>query len=87
MRMEMIMRMLAPWADGDLIRVEIHSLNLESFLFMELARDQMTNGDNGIFALPLANTSGNVFETGTSTRALGVFNVGAVSSLEETVVE
>lgn len=73
-----------PYEAGDSIRVEIHALTIEAFNFMEIARDQINNGDNGIFALPLANTRSNVM-TENGERALGFFNVAAVSSLSRVV--
>ncbi|MEM6631900.1 MAG: DUF4249 domain-containing protein [Bacteroidota bacterium] len=71
-----------PYEVGDLIRVEIHSINLEVFRFMETARDQMRNGENTIFAIPLANTRGNVRKEATGELVLGIFVVSAISSLE-----
>ena len=74
--------MIPPYDPGDRIRVEIHSINLGVFRFLETARDQMRNGENTIFAIPLSNTRGNVVETSTGKLALGVFCVSAISSLE-----
>ena len=74
-----------PWDPGDHIRVEIHSMSIDGFNFMEIARDQISNGNNGIFGLPLANTNGNISRTTDGTKALGFFNIAAVSSLEKTV--
>jgi len=61
-----------PWETGDEIKVEIHSISNAAFFFMEIARDQITNGDNGLFATPLANTRGNIINQATGERALGV---------------
>lgn len=69
-----------PYLPGDSIRVEIHSITEEAFNFLNIAKEQMTNGDNTIFALPLANTKSNVIHTATGERALGFFNVAKVSS-------
>ena len=74
-----------PWDPGDHIRVEIHSMSTDAFNFMEIARDQIANGNNGIFGLPLANTNGNISRNDDGTMALGFFNIAAVSSLEKTV--
>ena len=76
---------IAPWEVGDNIRVEIHSISLMAYNFWDIARDQMTNGSNGIFALPLANTNGNVVDQSTGAEVLGMFNVAAVSSLEQDI--
>ena len=78
---------VAPWAPGDSIRVEIHSLSVAAFSFMEIARDQMTNGDNTIFALPLANAKGNIVNTSGGRDPLGMFNVAEVSSIEKRIDE
>ena len=69
-----------PWAPGDTITVEVHSISLFAFEFLSIARDQMTNGANTIFALPLANTRGNVINVETEETALGMFCVSAVST-------
>ena len=74
--------MIPPYDVGDLLRVEIHSMNLDVFRFMETARDQMNNGENTIFAIPLSNTRGNVRNESTGELVLGIFCVSAVSSLE-----
>ncbi len=70
---------------GDQIRVEIWSLNPEAFFFLSVARDQIQNGDNGIFQIPVANSPGNVIDLTTEEPILGVFNVSAVSSASRTV--
>lgn len=69
-----------PYMPGDSIRVEIHSITEEAFNFLSIAREQMTNGDNTIFALPLANTKSNVKNTSTGEAVLGFFNVAKVTS-------
>lgn len=72
---------ISPWAPGDICKVEIHSINNDAFEFMTLVRDQILNGDNGIFASPLANAQGNVTASDGST-VLGVFNIAKVSRRE-----
>jgi hypothetical protein len=68
-----------PYAPGDEVHVEIHSITTEAFLFLETARDQMVNGDNTIFSIPLANTRSNVLRAGDQEPVLGFFCVSAVS--------
>ena len=75
-----------PYVPGDEIRVEIHSLSIPAFNFMEIARDQILNGNNGIFTLPLANARSNINKSDGST-GLGFFNVAQVSSKSEMIVE
>lgn len=74
-----------PLQPGDEITVEVHSMSNAAFFFMERARDQLQNGDNGIFAQPIANTLGNIVSEDTDEVVLGVFNVAAVSSATNTV--
>lgn len=69
-----------PYMPGDSIQVEIHSITEEAFNFLNIAKEQMTNGDNTIFALPLANTKSNVLNTASGERALGFFNVSKVAT-------
>lgn len=74
---------VAPWAVGDSIRVEIHSLSVPAFFFLEAALTQLTLGDAGIFAEPPANVPTNIVPLNAETpadEAVGFFNVAAVSS-------
>lgn len=71
---------IPPWESGDNIRIEIHSISNEAFFFMETMRDQITNGDNGLFSIPIANAPGNVVNQTTGSEVLGIFNVASVSS-------
>ena len=74
---------LPPWVQGDSINVEIHSLNPDAFLFLEQSLTQMTLGDAGIFAEPPANVPTNIESlnaTDPSDKAIGFFNVSAVSA-------
>ena len=68
-----------PYAPGDEVHVEIHSVTPEAFFFLETARDQMANGDNTIFAIPVANTKSNIIRSRDQREALGFFCVSAVS--------
>ncbi|MEO1627126.1 MAG: DUF4249 domain-containing protein [Bacteroidota bacterium] len=72
-----------PYAVGDSILVEIHAITEEAFYFLEQAQTQMTLGDAGIFAEPLANVSGNVFNSDSNSEeiVLGFFTVADVNSL------
>jgi len=69
---------------GDKVGCEIHSISNEAFRFLQIAQEQTSNGDNGIFTIPVANSKGNVYDSNEE-RVLGVFNVAAISSLEKTV--
>lgn len=72
---------ISPWSTGDICRVEIHSISNSTFGFLEIVRDQLINGNNGIFAEPLANSPSNIVSSDGSD-VLGAFNVAAVTSLE-----
>lgn len=76
-----------PLVAGDRVEVDLWSINTEAFAFLSIARDQITNGDNGIFGLPVANSPSNVINVDTETPILGVFNVAAVSRAEKVVEE
>lgn len=76
---------LVPLVAGDRIQVDIWSLSPQAFTFLSVARDQIQNGDNGIFQIPVANAPGNVVNVATGELVLGVFNVAAVSSATKVV--
>jgi len=77
-----------PWEPEDVVKVEIHSISQDAFRFLEIARDQITNGDNGIFALPVANTRSNISNcTSGEDLVIGFFNVAAVSSESRVIQE
>ncbi|MEM9917727.1 MAG: DUF4249 domain-containing protein [Bacteroidota bacterium] len=80
---------VSPYAVGDVILVELHAIPEDAFYFLEQARTQMTLGDGGIFAEPLANVFTNIENTdpNSTEEALGYFCVAEVSSLEHVVVE
>ncbi len=75
----------APYEVGDEIRVELVSISNDAFRFLQIAQEQMTNGLNTIFALPVANTKSNVFDQETEEPILGFFNVGAVSEIVKVI--
>lgn len=75
-----------PYIEGDTVLVEIHSISNEGFRFLETARDQISNGDNGLFSIPQANTRTNVTAEGGLT-VLGFFNVAGVSESTRVIGE
>lgn len=75
----------SPWAVGDEVRVEIHSIDLAAFFYLNIVRDQLLNSLNGIFAEPLINTSGNVVDLDGEEEVLGMFVVSAISELSYTI--
>jgi hypothetical protein len=76
-----------PYVYGDSIRVEIHSITLEAFQFMNIVKDQLLNGYNTIFSIPLSNTISNVVNVNGDSKILGFFNVSAVESKEMLIQE
>lgn len=79
---------LPPYILGDSVRIEIHSLNLDAFFFLQEAQVQMTLGDAGIFANPPANVSTNIIQENApadAPRPVGFFNISSVSAMEKRV--
>lgn len=76
---------IPPYSPGDSVFVEIHSINYDSYVFLNEVAIQ-TNRPGGfaeLFAQPLANVSSNILivnESPNMTKAIGFFNVAAVSS-------
>ena len=81
---------IPPYLPGDSVYVEIHSITLEAFNFMNEVAIQ-TNRPGGfseLFASPISNVSTNIFNANNSSRkALGFFNVAAVSGLGKRLEE
>lgn len=75
-----------PYELGDTVTVELLSINNQAFNFLEIARDQINNGDNGIFSIPLANTRSNITASDDSL-VLGFFNVAGVSTSSRVIGE
>ncbi len=75
-----------PYDEGDTVLVEIHSISNAGFQFLETARDQINNGNNGIFSLPQANTRTNVSSEG-GLPVVGFFNVAGVSESSRVIGE
>ncbi|MFT7450276.1 MAG: hypothetical protein ACI9VN_000993 [Patescibacteria group bacterium] len=76
----------APWAVGDSIHVEIHSLTEEAYYFLVGARTQMTLGDATLFAEPPSNVPTNIIFVGPDEAEprdvpVGFFNVAGVSEM------
>lgn len=74
-----------PLLPGDRVSVDIWSLSPQAFTYLSIARDQIQNGDNGIFQVPVANAPGNIIGFETAEDPLGVFNVAAVSTASKVV--
>lgn len=71
-----------PFIINDFVTVEIHAINEETWSFLSEVRTQTSNG--GLFATPPANVRTNIKNTNTNSKvkAVGFFNIGAVSSAE-----
>lgn len=76
-------QLLSPIQNGDSMHVEIHSVTVAAFTYLNEVSIQ-TNRPGGfaeLFATPLANVSTNVFNVNSGRpKAVGFFNVAAVSS-------
>ena len=77
---------LSPYEPGDSVYVELHSINNETYTFLNEVAIQ-TNRPGGfaeLFAQPLANVSSNILianESPEATKAIGFFNISAVSAM------
>jgi hypothetical protein len=71
-----------PLEQGDKISVELHAISLEAFNFLDRAREQAGNGNNGLFAVPAANSPGNIRNMATGKSILGVFSIANVRYIE-----
>lgn len=77
---------LAPYEPGDSVYVELHSINNETYNFLNEVAIQ-TNRSGGfaeLFAQPLANVSTNILiadESPEAVRSIGFFNISAVSAM------
>ena len=77
---------LPPYEPGDSVFVELLSINYDSYTFLNEVAIQ-TNRPGGfaeLFAQPLANVSSNILivdESSDATKAIGFFNISAVSAL------
>ncbi|MFK8010080.1 MAG: DUF4249 domain-containing protein [Saprospiraceae bacterium] len=76
-----------PYAMGDSIRVEIHSVTQEAFFHLAQAQEQMLQGDNGLFATPINNVPTNIFPESENAKEnpVGFFCVSLVSTAERVV--
>ncbi|MBX2917214.1 MAG: DUF4249 domain-containing protein [Cyclobacteriaceae bacterium] len=77
-------RLLSPYQVGDSVSVQIHAVTEAAFNFLNEVSIQ-TNRPGGfgeLFSTPLANVSTNIRNANpTGSKAIGFFNVGAVSGL------
>ncbi len=69
---------------GDKIKTEIYSITPLAFQFLQIVKMQLSNGDNGIFSLPVSNAIGNVKDKN-GNHALGMFSVSDVTALEKII--
>lgn len=75
---------LSPFTDNDSINVQIHSITYESFNYLNQVtlETQRPGGFSELFSRPLSNVSTNITNANpTGSKAVGFFNVAAVSSL------
>ena len=76
-----------PWVVGDSVRVEVHSISLEAFYYLFQAREQMTQGDNGLFATPITNVPTNIIAQTENAKEepVGFFCVSMVGTAERVI--
>lgn len=78
--------LLSPYQPGDSVRVEIHSITIQAFNFLNVVKLQTDRpgGFSELFATPLSNVPTNIVnKNNADDQVLGFFNVAAVSSLEK----
>ncbi len=81
---------LSPYEVGDSLYVEIHSITLESYNFLNQVRIQTDRpgGFGELFATPLANVPTNIYNANPKgSKVVGFFNVAAVSGAGKKLVE
>jgi hypothetical protein len=76
---------LPPYEPGDSVYVELHSINYDAYVFLNevIIQTDRPGGFAELFAQPLANVSSNIQlldESAGSTKAVGFFNISAVTS-------
>ena len=71
-----------PFDSLDVARVELHSINYETFEFL----DQIVNtsGNDGLFAVPPSNIRSNIFDAAGNSQdeVLGLFSLSSISKFE-----
>lgn len=75
---------LSPYEPGDSVHVEIHSITLQAFNFMNevIIQTDRPGGFSELFATPLSNVSTNIVNvTDKNKQVLGFFNTAAVSQI------
>jgi len=81
--------LLSPYALGDSLFVELHSITNEAFFFLNEVQVQ-TNRPGGfaeLFSTPLSNVATNIFPSDENVEVVGFFNVSAVSGNGKRLVE
>jgi Domain of unknown function (DUF4249) len=81
---------LSPYAIGDSVYVEVHSITYESFTFLSevIVQTDRPGGFGELFSTPLANVSTNIDAvTSGPLKAVGFFNVAAVEGLGKKLEE
>ncbi|NJN25878.1 MAG: DUF4249 domain-containing protein [Cyclobacteriaceae bacterium] len=81
---------LSPYAPGDSVFVEIHSINFDAYTFLNevIVQTDRPGGFGELFAQPLANVSSNISldeDTPGSAKVVGMFSVSAVSAMGQSL--
>ncbi|MEM8584480.1 MAG: DUF4249 domain-containing protein [Bacteroidota bacterium] len=67
------------YQQGDSLYAEVLSISQDAFRFLNIATEQVTN--EGIFALPVANSPSNIFNERNGEPILGIFNIAEVAGI------
>jgi hypothetical protein len=65
---------------NDVCMVQAYSINSNTFDFLTQMKSQMTNAQNGLFAVTPQNVKTNIQQTNGTLQAIGWFNIGEISS-------
>jgi len=64
----------------DIFRADIYSINKDTYSYLTQLQTQLTNAQNGLFAVTPQNVKTNIQQTAGTQKAIGWFNIGAISS-------
>ncbi len=70
----------------DICRADIYSINKDTYSYLLQLQTQLTNAQNGLFAVTPQNVKTNIKQTAGAQKAIGWFNIGAISSKSQIVL-
>ncbi|HTA63421.1 MAG TPA: DUF4249 family protein [Bacteroidia bacterium] len=64
----------------DIFRADLYSIDKDTYSYLSQLQTQLTNSQSGLFAVTPQNVKTNIQQTAGTQKAIGWFNMGAVSS-------